>query len=173
MIKQIKRFTTKKSKKAPALGVAHVKSTFNNTIVNITDKDGNTLFWASSGGCGFKGAKKSTPFAAQSAAAAQKQSSSTPTKGRNIHQHSSGNGGAVLVSLEDSTGSGWRYGLDTSHLGEGMIQKLKGENAKLHDAVVLANDHVQASQRYCESQIHFAQNRFLAEIKKRRPQKPG
>ena len=58
MIKQIKRFTTKKSKKAPALGVAHVKSTFNNTIVNITDKQGNTLFWASAGGSGFKGAKK-------------------------------------------------------------------------------------------------------------------
>ena len=68
MIKQIKRFTGKKSKKAPAMGVAHVKSTFNNTIVNITDKQGNTLFWASAGGSGFKGAKKGTPFAAQSAA---------------------------------------------------------------------------------------------------------
>lgn len=68
MVKQIKRFTSKKSKKAPSLGVAHVKSTFNNTIVNITDKQGNTLFWASAGGCGFKGSKKSTPFAAQSAA---------------------------------------------------------------------------------------------------------
>jgi small subunit ribosomal protein S11 len=68
MVKQIKRFTSKKSKKAPSLGVAHVKSTFNNTIVNITDKQGNTLFWASAGGSGFKGAKKGTPFAAQSAA---------------------------------------------------------------------------------------------------------
>ena len=44
MVKQIKRFTSKKSKKAPSLGVVHVKSTFNNTIVNITDKQGNTLF---------------------------------------------------------------------------------------------------------------------------------
>ena len=44
MIKQIKRFSTKKSKKAPNLGVTHVKSTFNNTIINITDKQGNTLF---------------------------------------------------------------------------------------------------------------------------------
>ena len=68
MIKQIKRFTGKKSKKAPSLGVVHVKSTFNNTIINITDKQGNTLFWASAGGSGFKGAKKGTPFAAQSAA---------------------------------------------------------------------------------------------------------
>ena len=68
MIKQVKRFTSKKSKKTVGTGVVHIKSTFNNTIVNITDKSGNTLFWASAGGCGFKGAKKSTPFAAQSAA---------------------------------------------------------------------------------------------------------
>ena len=68
MIKQVKRFTSKKSKKTVGTGVVHIKSTFNNTIVNITDKSGNTVFWASAGGCGFKGAKKSTPFAAQSAA---------------------------------------------------------------------------------------------------------
>ena len=68
MLKQIKKFTSKKSKKLPINGVVHIKSTFNNTIVNITDKEGNTLFWSSAGGCGFKGAKKSTPFAAQSAA---------------------------------------------------------------------------------------------------------
>ena len=68
MIKQVKRFTSKKSKKTVNAGIVHIKSTFNNTIVNITDKQGNTLFWASAGGCGFKGAKKSTPFAAQSAA---------------------------------------------------------------------------------------------------------
>ena len=68
MIKQVKRFTSKKSKKTVNVGIVHIKSTFNNTIVNITDKQGNTLFWASAGGCGFKGAKKSTPFAAQSAA---------------------------------------------------------------------------------------------------------
>ena len=68
MIKQIKRFSGKKVKKNITAGVVHVKSTFNNTIVNITDKAGNTLFWASAGGSGFKGAKKGTPFAAQSAA---------------------------------------------------------------------------------------------------------
>ena len=68
MIKQVKRFTSKKSKKTVNAGIVHIKSTFNNTIVNITDKQGNTLFWASAGGCGFKGAKKGTPFAAQSAA---------------------------------------------------------------------------------------------------------
>ena len=68
MVKQVKRFSNKKSKKIVSLGVVHIKSTFNNTIVNITDKTGNTLVWASAGGSGFKGAKKGTPFAAQSAA---------------------------------------------------------------------------------------------------------
>ena len=49
-------------------GAAHIKSTFNNTIVTISDVDGNAISWASAGGLGFKGSKKSTPFAAQSAA---------------------------------------------------------------------------------------------------------
>ena len=68
MVKQLKRFSGKRSKKIINTGVVHIKSTFNNTIVNITDQQGNTLFWASAGGSGFKGAKKATPFAAQSAA---------------------------------------------------------------------------------------------------------
>ena len=68
MVKQIKKFSGKKEKKTVTSGVVHIKSTFNNTIVNITDNQGNTLFWASAGGSGFKGSKKSTPFAAQSAA---------------------------------------------------------------------------------------------------------
>ena len=49
-------------------GAAHIRSSFNNTIVTITDKNGNALSWASAGGLGFRGSKKSTPFAAQSAA---------------------------------------------------------------------------------------------------------
>lgn len=55
----------KKQKKNIPVGVAHVYSTFNNTIINITDLQGNTVAWASAGGQGFKGAKKSTPYAAQ------------------------------------------------------------------------------------------------------------
>ena len=51
-----------------ANGVVHVKSTFNNTIVTITDQSGNTVVWASAGGQGFKGSRKSTPYAAQMAA---------------------------------------------------------------------------------------------------------
>lgn len=54
----------KRVKKNVPEGVAHIHATFNNTIVTITDKDGNAISWASSGGLGFKGSKKSTPFAA-------------------------------------------------------------------------------------------------------------
>ncbi|CAB1261680.1 30S ribosomal protein S11 [Clostridium sp. MT-14] len=58
----------KKEKKNVEHGCAHIRSTFNNSIVTITDAAGNTLSWASAGGLGFKGSRKSTPFAAQMAA---------------------------------------------------------------------------------------------------------
>ena len=58
----------KKQKKSVTVGVANIKTTFNNTIVTISDILGNTVCWASSGSSGFKGARKNTPFAAQSAA---------------------------------------------------------------------------------------------------------
>ena len=58
----------KKVKKIVNEGVAHINASFNNTIVTITDKQGNTLAWATSGGSGFRGSRKSTPFAAQIAA---------------------------------------------------------------------------------------------------------
>ena len=58
----------KRERKNVAYGVAHIKSSFNNTIVSITDQDGNVLAWASAGNVGFKGSRKSTPFAAQMAA---------------------------------------------------------------------------------------------------------
>ena len=58
----------RKARKNIEKGVAHIKSTFNNTIVTITDVNGNALSWASSGGMGFRGSRKSTPFAAQVAA---------------------------------------------------------------------------------------------------------
>ena len=53
----------KKNKKVVTDGVAHIHSSFNNTTVTITDKQGNTICWATSGGSGFKGSRKSTPFA--------------------------------------------------------------------------------------------------------------
>lgn len=60
--------TKKRDRKNVESGVAHIKSTFNNTIITITDKAGNTVSWASAGAQGFKGSRKSTPFAAQMAA---------------------------------------------------------------------------------------------------------
>jgi small subunit ribosomal protein S11 len=58
----------KKIKKVVSDGIAHVHASFNNTIITITDRQGNALSWATSGGAGFKGSRKSTPFAAQVAA---------------------------------------------------------------------------------------------------------
>ena len=60
----------KKERRLVERGVAHIRSTFNNTIVTITDTQGNALSWETAGGMGFKGSKKSTPFAAQMAAEA-------------------------------------------------------------------------------------------------------
>ncbi|HEY0961660.1 MAG TPA: 30S ribosomal protein S11 [Pseudomonadales bacterium] len=61
---QVKR----KARSSVSDGVAHIHASFNNTIVTITDRQGNTLAWATSGGSGFRGSRKSTPFAAQTAA---------------------------------------------------------------------------------------------------------
>jgi small subunit ribosomal protein S11 len=58
----------KKVKRTVSDGVAHIHATFNNTIVTISDRQGNTLTWATAGGSGFRGSRKSTPFAAQIAA---------------------------------------------------------------------------------------------------------
>ena len=58
----------KKVKKHIVDGIAHIHATFNNTIVTITDRQGNAVSWATAGGCGFRGSRKSTPFAAQVAA---------------------------------------------------------------------------------------------------------
>jgi small subunit ribosomal protein S11 len=60
--------TKKKVKRVVSDGVAHIYASFNNTIITITDRQGNTLSWATSGGSGFRGSRKSTPFAAQVAA---------------------------------------------------------------------------------------------------------
>lgn len=65
MAKTQKARTKKKEKKNIASGIVHIQATFNNTIVTITDRQGNAISWSSSGSLDFKGAKKSTPFAAQ------------------------------------------------------------------------------------------------------------
>ena len=74
MAKQKQRKTKKKVKKNVPQGIAHIQATFNNTLILISDPDGNAVAWSSSGAKGFKGSRKGTPFAAQIAAqdAAQK-----------------------------------------------------------------------------------------------------
>ncbi|MGI4816506.1 MAG: 30S ribosomal protein S11 [Janthinobacterium lividum] len=68
MSKKIAKIPKKRIKKQVLDGIAHIHASFNNTIVTITDRQGNTLGWATSGGSGFRGSRKSTPFAAQVAA---------------------------------------------------------------------------------------------------------
>ena len=63
-----RKSTIRKDKSTLRNGIVHVQSTFNNTIVTITNRNGDTVSWASAGSSGFKGARKSTPFAAQTAA---------------------------------------------------------------------------------------------------------
>jgi small subunit ribosomal protein S11 len=68
MIQTTRKSTSKKNKNSFTAGVVHIQSTFNNTIITITNLTGDTVSWASAGSSGFKGARKSTPFAAQTAA---------------------------------------------------------------------------------------------------------
>ena len=78
MAKVTKKVTKKRVKKNVERGQAHIQSSFNNTIVTLTDAEGNALSWASAGGLGFRGSRKSTPYAAQMAA-------ETATKAALIH----------------------------------------------------------------------------------------
>jgi small subunit ribosomal protein S11 len=105
----------KKEKKTVFEGQVHIQATFNNTIVTISDLRGNTISWASAGGLGFKGAKKSTPYAAQTTAetAAQKAMDSGlkevhvfvkgPGVGRESAIRSLGNLGLRVKSIKDVT----------------------------------------------------------------------
>ena len=76
--KVAKKVTKKRVRKNVERGQAHIQSSFNNTIVTLTDAEGNALSWASAGGLGFRGSKKSTPYAAQMAA-------ETATKAALVH----------------------------------------------------------------------------------------
>jgi small subunit ribosomal protein S11 len=105
----------KRDRKNVSVGVAHVKSSFNNTIVSITDVDGNVISWASSGAVGFKGSRKSTPFAAQLAAeraakAAQEHGVRRvdvevkgPGAGRDTAVRSLQNSGIEVTTIKDVT----------------------------------------------------------------------
>jgi len=76
--KNTKKVTKKRVKKNIDRGQAHIQASFNNTIVTLTDAEGNAISWASAGGLGFRGSKKSTPYAAQMAA-------ETATKAALVH----------------------------------------------------------------------------------------
>ena len=65
MATKVKKDTSKKKRRSVSKGVVHIKATFNNTIVSITDEGGNVVSWSSAGALGYKGSKKSTPFVAQ------------------------------------------------------------------------------------------------------------
>jgi small subunit ribosomal protein S11 len=105
----------KKSKRQVTDAIAHVHASFNNTIVTITDRQGNTLSWATSGGCGFRGSRKSTPFAAQVAAeragtAAQEYGVKSvevrvrgPGPGRESAVRALNSAGLKVTSIEDVT----------------------------------------------------------------------
>jgi small subunit ribosomal protein S11 len=69
-VSELKKKTKKKASRVDSNGVVHIKSTFNNTIITVSDSTGRTISWGTAGKVGFKGSKKSTPFAAQMAASA-------------------------------------------------------------------------------------------------------
>ena len=105
----------KKVKKHVVDGIAHIHASFNNTIITITDRQGNALSWATAGGCGFRGSRKSTPFAAQVAAekaglAAQEYGLKNlevrvqgPGPGRESAVRSLNNAGFRITNIEDVT----------------------------------------------------------------------
>jgi len=105
----------KKSARLPAFGTAHIFCSFNNTIITITDDKGNTLMWSSAGSHGFKGSKKSTPFAAQITCnkAAEKAVSlgmrevnvkvCGPGQGRETAVRALQSGGLTVASIKDVT----------------------------------------------------------------------
>ena len=105
----------KKIKRSFTKGVAHIHSTFNNTIVTITDVSGNAISWSSAGALGYKGAKKATPFAAQRAAEAAGKAAfdqglrqvdvevKGPGAGRESAVRALANVGLQVLSIEDTT----------------------------------------------------------------------
>ena len=84
--KVTKKVTKKRVKKNVEHGQAHIQSSFNNTIVTLTDAEGNALSWASAGGLGFKGSRKSTPYAAQMAAETATKAAVRMRSGCSQHQ---------------------------------------------------------------------------------------
>lgn len=97
--------TKKKVKKHIVDGIAHIHASFNNTIITITDRQGNAVSWATAGGCGFRGSRKSTPFAAQVAAErAGKAAQEVGMKSLEVRVRGPGPGRESAVRSLNSTG---------------------------------------------------------------------
>jgi small subunit ribosomal protein S11 len=95
----------KRERKNVAHGVAHIKSSFNNTIITITDQGGNVLAWASAGNSGFKGSRKSTPYAAQTAAeAAAKKAMEHGVRKVDVEVKGPGSGRETAIRSLQNTG---------------------------------------------------------------------
>ena len=106
MAKAIKKVVKKRrERKNIEKGAAHIRSTFNNTIITITDVNGNTVAWASSGAMGFKGSRKNTPYAAQTAAeAAAKGAMEHGMKTVEVFVKGPGNGREAAIRALQTTG---------------------------------------------------------------------
>jgi small subunit ribosomal protein S11 len=105
MAQTTRKSNTKKDKNSFTSGVVHIQSTFNNTIVTITNSAGDTISWASAGSAGFKGARKSTPFAAQTAAdKAASEALSTGMKKVIILVKGQGSGRETAIRAIDGAG---------------------------------------------------------------------
>jgi len=110
MAKSPKKTTKKKEKKNIQNGIAHIQATFNNTIITVTDMDGNVIAWCSAGSRGFRGSKKSTPFAAQ--VAAQDAAKKAMEHGvRNIEVYVKGPGSGREAALRSLQASGFHVSL--------------------------------------------------------------
>nr|YP_009244003.1 ribosomal protein S11 [Sporolithon durum]AMK96245.1 ribosomal protein S11 [Sporolithon durum] len=105
MARQLRKNTNNKNKKNIVNGITHIKSTFNNTIITITNLNGETVSWGSSGACGFKGAKKGTPYAAQTAAEkAAKQAIDQGMKQTEVIVNGPGSGRETAIRAIKATG---------------------------------------------------------------------
>jgi small subunit ribosomal protein S11 len=105
MVQKTKKSTSKRDKNNFTKGIVHIQSTFNNTIVTITNVTGDTIAWASAGSAGFKGARKSTPFAAQTAAEkAALQALSTGMKNVEILVKGQGSGRETAIRAIEGAG---------------------------------------------------------------------
>lgn len=105
MAQTTKKSTSRRDKNNFANGIVHIQSTFNNTIVTITNLTGDTIAWASAGSSGFKGARKSTPFAAQTAAEkAALEAFSTGMKSVEILVKGQGSGRETAIRAIENAG---------------------------------------------------------------------